>query len=240
MAVPTAATLRLLEGLPVRPGPDGSGELVTPTGAALVRVLSEGAPPAAFVPRASGFGAGTKDFPDRANALRIVLADADTSALGSRGGDEPETLVMLAADLDDATGEELGAVADLLRDAGALDVTLIPTLMKKSRPGTRIEVLTSPATADALELVLLRESTTIGVRRQTLQRRALVRSTIAIEVDGLRIAVKVVTLPDGSSRAKPEFDDVRRAAAATGRPLHEMLAAARAAAQEAATSTARK
>jgi uncharacterized protein (TIGR00299 family) protein len=121
MAVPTAATLRLLEGLPVRPGPDGAGELVTPTGAALVRVLSVGAPPAGFVPVASGFGAGTKDFPDRANALRIILADAASSA--AIPAHEP--LIMLAADIDDATGEELGALADALRDAGARDVVLL-------------------------------------------------------------------------------------------------------------------
>jgi len=233
MAVPTAATLRLLEGLPVRPGPEGSGELVTPTGAALVRVLSEGAPPAEFITRRSGFGAGTKDFKDRANALRLILADAEASALGPRTrtadgrGREVETLVVMAADLDDATGEQLGAVADLLRDAGALDVTLLQTVMKKGRPGTRLEVLCAPAQADTLEAILLRESTTIGVRRHTVQRTALPRAHREVEVYGQTVGLKVVTLPDGSSRAKPEFDDVRRAAAATGYSLQEIADAAR-------------
>ena len=239
MAVPTAATLRLLEGLPVRPGPEGAGELVTPTGAALVRVLSSGPAPTEFTPRASGFGAGTKDFPDRANALRLILADADagvaagstgsgTAAAGedaeSRGG--LERLMVLAADLDDATGEEIGAVADLLRDSTALDVTLLQTQMKKGRPGVRIEVLCTPADANALAALLLRESTTIGVRRYPVDRVALPRELHEVQVFGQPVGLKVVTLPDGTTRAKPEFDDVRRAAAATGRTLGEVAQAA--------------
>ena len=223
MAVPTAATLRLLEGLPVRPGPEGSGELVTPTGAALVRVLSEGPPPAEFIPVRSGFGAGTKDFTDRANALRIWLADADARALGGAGA---ETLTVLSADLDDITGEMVGAVGDLLRDAGALDVTLLHTVMKKGRPGVRVEVLCRPSESEALEAILLRESTTIGVRRHEVRRTALPRAHRAVEVLGHTIGLKVVTLPDGSTRAKPEFDDVQRVAAATGRPLREVSDAA--------------
>lgn len=224
MAVPTAATLRLLEGLPVRPGPGDSGELVTPTGAALVRVLSEGAAPAEFTPRASGFGAGTKDFPDRANALRIVIADAAVGAAAGASG--VESLTVLAADIDDATGEQLAAAAELLRDAGALDVTLLQILMKKGRPGVRVEVLCTPDTADHMQELLLRESTTIGVRRSTVQRHALPRAFREVTVDGQPVGLKTVTLPDGSTRTKPEYDDVRRAAAATGRPAAEIAAAA--------------
>jgi pyridinium-3,5-bisthiocarboxylic acid mononucleotide nickel chelatase len=225
MAVPTAATLRLLEGLPVRPGPEGSGELVTPTGAALVRVLSEGPPPSEFVPVRSGFGAGTKDFPDRANALRIWLADADPGVI--RGAASAETLVVLSTDLDDITGELVSAVADLLRDAGALDVTLLQTIMKKGRPGVRCEVLCRPEVAGLLESLLLRESTAIGVRRYDVRRTALAREQQHVEVLGHRVGLKLVTLPDGSTRAKPEFDDVRRVALATGRPLQEIADAAR-------------
>jgi uncharacterized protein (DUF111 family) len=188
-------------------------------------VLSEGPPPSEFVPVRSGFGAGTKDFKDRANALRIWLADADASVVGSAVG--RETLTMLAADLDDATGEQIAAVADHLRDAGALDVTLLQTLMKKGRPGTRIEVLCTPAAADGLEFMLLRESSTIGVRRHVVQRKALPREQREVEVFGQSIGLKVVTLPDGSTRTKPEFEDVHRAAAATGRTIQEISDAAR-------------
>jgi pyridinium-3,5-bisthiocarboxylic acid mononucleotide nickel chelatase len=225
MAVPTAATLRLLEGLPVRPGPEGSGELVTPTGAALVRVLSEGPPPSEFVPVRSGFGAGTKDFNDRANALRIWLADAGPSVIPGDGA-SAETLVVLSTDLDDITGELVSAVADLLRDAGALDVTLLQTIMKKGRPGVRCEVLCRPEDAGLLESLLLRESTAIGVRRYDVRRTALAREQQHVEVLGHRVGLKLVTLPDGSTRAKPEFDDVRRVALATGRPLQEIADAA--------------
>ncbi len=232
MAVPTAATLRLLEGLPVRSGPEDSGELVTPTGAALVRVLSVGSPPAEFVPRASGFGAGTKDFPDRANALRIILADADEGAVAgpsamAHGADAGrERLVLLAADIDDATGEQIGAVADALRLSGARDVTLLSTMMKKGRPGTRLEVLCLPEDADRFERLLLIESTTIGVRRTEVTRRALAREHREVEIFGQTVGVKVVTLPDGSQRAKPEFDDVRRVSSATGLSLAEIATAA--------------
>ena len=241
MAVPTAATLRLLEGLSVRPGPEGSGELVTPTGAALVRVLSAGAPPAEFVPRASGFGAGTKDFTDRANALRILIADAESGAVatavatavaaasalgGERTGPYAEQLAMLACDIDDSTGEQIAAVADQLRASGALDVVLLQTIMKKGRPGVRLELLARPSDAAQLEAILLRDSMSIGVRRSMVERRALPREMRTVEVMGHRIALKVVSLADGTRRAKPEFDDVQRAAVATGRTLREISDAA--------------
>lgn len=224
MAVPTAATLRLLEGLPVRPGPEGAGELTTPTGAALVRVLSEGQPPAEFVPVRSGFGAGTKDFKDRANALRIWIADTVSTRTAAH-----ERLVAIAADLDDVTGEQAAAVADSLRDAGALDVVLLQTVMKKGRPGVRIEVLAEPGDAAKLEERLLAESTTIGVRRHEVLRRALERSTVTVVVDGHEVRLKVVALPTGARRAKPEFEDVRRTAAALGRTVQDVQVAALAA-----------
>jgi uncharacterized protein (TIGR00299 family) protein len=227
MAVPTAATLKLLKGLPVRPGPEGAGEITTPTGAALVRVLSEGPPPVEYVPVASGFGAGTKEFADRANALRIILADASV-AMGSAAGGA-HTAFVLAADLDDATGEEIAAVADRLRDAGALDVTLLNTVMKKGRPGVRLEVLADPDRADELEQMMLRESTTIGVRRYPVSRAVLPREIKPVEVRGHVVRVKVVTLPDGTTRAKPESDDVGRVSAATGMTTREVADAARAA-----------
>ena len=223
LPVPAPATLKLLEGIPVSPGPDGSGELVTPTGAALVRVLSSGGTPRQYVPRRSGFGAGTKDFPGRANALRIVLADA----VAERESDgEVESLVVLAADIDDMAGEYLAGAAESLRAAGALDVVLLATTMKKGRPGARIEVLAAAADADAFERRLLLETTTIGVRRYPVTRRALPRERRVVSVLGHEIAVKVVQLPDGRHRGKPEFDDVRRVADATGRPVADIFSLA--------------
>ena len=217
LPVPAPATLRLLEGHVVRPGPEGAGELVTPTGAALVRVLSSGPPPREYVPLRSGFGAGTKEFAGRANALRLIIAQC------SSGGEDVEELVQLASDIDDMTPEYLAATADLLREAGALDVVLIPTTMKRGRPGVRIEVLARPAQAEALEETLLRESTTIGVRRTTVRRRAVARESRTVDVLGHAVSVKVAYLPDGSVRAKPEFSDVQRVAQQTGRPLRDIF-----------------
>jgi pyridinium-3,5-bisthiocarboxylic acid mononucleotide nickel chelatase len=217
LPVPAPATLRLLEGHPVRPGPQGAGELVTPTGAALVRVLSSGPPPREYVPLRSGFGAGTKEFTDRANALRLIVAEY------SAAPDSVEELVQLASDIDDMSPEYLAATADLLRDAGALDVVLLATTMKRGRPGTRVEILARPADADRLELLLLTETTTIGVRRTEVLRRALPRELRTIDVLGHPIAVKVVQLPGGGVRAKPEFTDVQRVAEQTGRPLRDIF-----------------
>ncbi|HEX8943913.1 MAG TPA: nickel pincer cofactor biosynthesis protein LarC [Gemmatimonadaceae bacterium] len=216
LPVPAPATLKLLEGHPVRPGPEGSGELVTPTGAALVRVLSSGPSPTEFVPRRSGFGAGTKDFRGRANALRVILADSISS------GAAIEELIELVCDIDDMTPEYLAAVADRVRESAALDVTLLPVSMKRGRPGTRVEVLCRTADAAHLEEQLLVETTTIGVRQRTVRRRALPRDMIQLTVLGHAIAAKVVTLPTGSRRAKPEFADVQRVALATGRPLRDI------------------
>jgi pyridinium-3,5-bisthiocarboxylic acid mononucleotide nickel chelatase len=220
LPVPAPATLKLLEGHTIRPGPPGAGELVTPTGAALVRVLSAGPPPETYVPVRSGFGAGTKEFPKRANALRIVVAD---SALTSNGEGDIEHVVQLAADIDDMAPEYLAAVAESLRMAGALDVVLVPVSMKKGRPGTRIEVLSRPALASMLEDRLLSESTTIGVRRTRLERRALARDSLIVPVLGHEVTLKVVRLPGGRRRAKPEFDDVQRVAQATGRPVADIF-----------------
>lgn len=216
MPVPAPATLKLLEGIAIRPGPEGSGELVTPTGAALVRVLSAGSPPGEFSPVRSGYGAGTKDFPKRANALRITLAEAGP-------GGEGEQLIELVADVDDMSPEYVSAAADAAREAGALDVVIMPTIMKRGRPGMRLEVLCTVATVSGLEALLFRETSTIGVRRRSVARTALSRSTETVEVLGHRVAVKVVDLPDGTRRIKPEFLDVQRVALATGRPLQDIF-----------------
>jgi len=227
LPVPAPATLKLLEGHVVRPGPTGAGELVTPTGAALVHVLSLGPPPASYVPLKSGFGAGTKTFDRRANALRLVIADPVSDSVAR------ETMVTLAADIDDMSGEYLADLAETLRSSGAADVVLIPTIMKKGRPGTRVEVLSHLMTADQLESIMLSQSTTLGVRRTTVERTVLPRRTISVDVDGHRIAVKVATLPDGGTRAKPEYIDVHRVAEATGlRPSDIFSLAAEAARRE--------
>lgn len=214
LPVPAPATLKLLEGFLVRPGPEGAGELVTPTGAALVRVLASGAPPAEYVPLRSGYGAGSKDFPGRANALRVILADVAT--VPRLDPADRERIVVLSCDVDDMSPEYLAAVVEQLRGDDALDVVLLAAVMKKGRAGTRVEVMCRPADADRFEAYLLTETTTIGVRRSDLDRVALARTMREVRVLGHQLKVKVVTLPDGGTRVKPEYDDVRRIALATG------------------------
>ena len=220
LAVPAPATLRLLEGQSVRSGPPESGELTTPTGAALVKVLSLGAAPETYRPMKSGYGAGTKDPAGRANVLRIILGEIEAVR-----DEECETLDLLASDIDDMSGEYLASAADLLREAGALDVTLLQITMKKGRPGVRIEVLCRPVDSDRLEELLLRESSTIGVRRTEVRRRALPRSESSVEVFGHQVSVKTVQLPGGGERAKAEYEDVRRVARETGRTTADILEA---------------
>lgn len=227
LPVPAPATLRLLEGHAVRPGPEGSGELVTPTGAALVRVLSSGPPPMQYVPLRSGFGAGTKEFKGRANALRLIVGED----VGSDGL-MVETLVQLATDVDDLPGEYVAGVTDALRASGALDVVLVPTTMKKGRPGIRIEVLCAMANADALESVLFAQSGSLGVRRTMVERRALPREMRTTKVMGHAVRVKVATLPGGRRQAKPEYDDVVAVAEATGLAPREVSRLAALAAEQ--------
>ena len=229
LPVPAPATLKLLEGHLVRPGPEGAGELVTPTGAALVRVLSSGPPPAEYVPRRSGYGAGTKDFPGRANALRIILADVADEPAATPGDREP--VIVLACDVDDMSPEYLAAVVERARGDGALDVVLLATTMKKGRQGTRVELLCRPEDAARFETLLLTETTTIGVRRSEVSRVTLVRTLGDVDVLGHSVRVKIVALPGGGTRAKPEFDDVQRVALATGRRPADIYQRALAAAE---------
>jgi len=189
---------------------------VTPTGAALVRVLSRGAPPAEYTPLRSGFGAGTKEFTGRANALRVVIADVQSVG-------EVSDLIEIVCDIDDMSPEYLAAVAERLREAGALEVVSLPATTKRGRAGTRLEALCRPADAARLEEILLVESTTIGVREREVRRRALERNVIHVTVLDHDIAVKRVALPNGGFRAKPEFTDVERVALATGRPMQDIF-----------------
>jgi len=234
MAVPPPAVIRLVEGLTVTSGPPDSGELTTPTGAALVRVLSAGPPPQAYRPLKTGFGAGTKDFAGRANAVRITIAESvgpddefvDERSAVERSGAETRAATVVACDVDDATGESLAAAADELRRAGALDVTLLANTMKKGRPGVRIEAVVRDHDADAVERAMLLHTPTIGVRRWTVVRTELAREERTVTVSGQPVRVKVATLPDGARRAKAESDDIGSAARASGRSRESIAAEA--------------
>lgn len=206
--VPAPATLGILEGLPLT-GMQLDGECTTPTGAAILTTLTGGlAAPESFVAGRTGFGAGTRDPIDRPNVLRIIEATIEDA-----GG---AALWLLQADLDDMAPEYVAAAQDLLLGAGALDAVILTIAMKKGRIGTRLEILAEADRIDQIEQTLFRATSTIGIRRWPVQRTVLGRTVEERTWHGQTIRWKRVTLPDGSTREKPEFDDVVRAATALG------------------------
>lgn len=205
--VPPPAVLRLLEGVAVR-DPGFEGECTTPTGAAILQTLTGGRePPATFVPVATGFGAGARDPEDRPNCLRLVLAEVAPGR---------EALWVVQADVDDMPAEYLPPVMESVLAAGALDCTATPTLMKKGRPGIRLEALVAPGDWDRVRDAIFRGSSSIGMRRWRVEREVLDRSEDRVEWRGQTIRVKSSQIPGGGRRTKPEYDDIARAAAALG------------------------
>ena len=208
LPVPAPATAILLEGLELTGGGGPvEGEATTPTGAALLRVLSAGAPPDRWRMVGSGWGAGQRDPKHYPNALRILVAEAASEA---------GRVVVLATDVDDMSPEYVDPLRQALVAAGALDVQTWPVQMKKGRQGFRVEVMAPEALADAVTAELFRHSTTAGVRRWFAERATLPRHQLTVRLDGVAVRVKV--LDGGNVRVKPEYDDVLAAAKALGRP----------------------
>jgi uncharacterized protein (TIGR00299 family) protein len=208
---PAPATLALLEGMTVETIPTGV-ETVTPTGAALLRAVgcTFGPLPRSTVLR-TGYGAGTKVLDDRPNVLVATLCEPlPTTAL-------VEDLLLVETTVDDVTGEVLGHAITSLLETGALDAWVAPVLGKKGRPAHVVTALCEPALADAVQDQLLRETGSLGARRTTVERHALPRGTVTVEVDGHAIRVK-----RGPHGHKPEHDDVAAAARATGEPLRRV------------------
>lgn len=220
--LPAPATLALLKGCPIIGSPIDA-ELVTPTGAALLAELADGfGPIPAMRVDAIGYGAGTRDLAIP-NVLRVMLGSTDQALHGVT----TEALVQLESNIDSDTAEQLGHLAQNLMAQGALDVAMLPAQMKKDRPGVQIQVLCHPAQAAALEATLFQESSTLGIRRHSVLRDALPRHIEAIATPYGPIHCKIARLPDGTLKVTPEFEDCRAAALASGRPLREIMLAAR-------------
>src|SRR5213075_2722605 len=207
LPVPAPATAILLEGLEIAAGGPVEGEATTPTGAALLRVLSAGAPPSRWRMVGSGWGAGQRDPKHYPNALRVIVAEQAAEAA---------RVIQLASDMDDMSPEYVEPLRQALVAAGALDVQTWPVQMKKGRQGFRVEVMAPESLAEALTAELFRHSTTAGVRRWIAERATLPRHQLTVRLDGVAVRVKV--LDGGSVRVKPEYDDVLAAAQALGRP----------------------
>jgi uncharacterized protein (TIGR00299 family) protein len=220
--VPPPATVELLTGFPVRLG-DGEAEMVTPTGAAIVRALARPAPPSMrFAIERVGYGAGSKDFSDRPNLLRLMV------------GHEPanlavDDLIEIAANIDDLNPQIYDHVTERLFAAGARDVTITPIIMKKGRPGVTLAVLAEAALRDPMAEILFRETSTIGLRFHPVSRLKLERRIIEAETRFGVIRIKVSGDSGGPLTIAPEYDDCRKAALAHDAPLKVVIEEAAAA-----------
>jgi uncharacterized protein (TIGR00299 family) protein len=214
---PSPAAVRLLEGVPTY-GRDTRVELTTPTGAALVATLATSfGPMPSMVITSSGFGGGAGEIDGLPNCTQVVIgAGVETGHIGTG-----QPSLILEANLDDATGEQLGYAVSAALECGALDAWISPVTMKKGRPGHVLHVLTDGARADELRQVIHATTGTFGVRATTVERWPAARTFEQVTVDGLAVRMKV-----GYGRAKPEFEDVARVAASTGAPLHDVASRA--------------
>jgi uncharacterized protein (TIGR00299 family) protein len=223
LPLPAPATLHCLEGVPVY-GVDVEGELVTPTGAAIVSTLASGfAQWPSMVVEHIGFGSGANEWGDRPNLLRSVLGSRNREIKSS---DDVTACAVLETNVDDMTGELAGHVIRLLVGAGALDVWVTPTTTKKGRPGMVLSVLAEVDRRDALEQMILRETTSLGVRAYTVTRNTRPRVTEQVDTPYGAIPVKVSGGGSGSEQAKPEFDACAQAAERHGVPVREVAASA--------------
>ena len=209
MPIPAPATLEILKGAPWTPT-EIVGELVTPTGAGILAALCEsyGVAPAMTM-QTIGFGAGTKpSWGERPNLLRVAIGTVAQSP--KLQGLEWENLSLLQTNIDDMNPQLWEAVFDALFAAGVLDVWTTPIAMKKGRPAQELSALTSAQTRDAVLSAILRHTTTLGVRIQTVERAALPRAMETVQTRFGAIRVKVATWPQGDvQRAHPEWEDVK-------------------------------
>ena len=215
LPVPAPATAELLKGMPVN-GDIGSGERVTPTGAAVLAALATGfgASPAMRV-LGVGCGAGSRDFDDVPNILRLVLGEKD----GTLPHDD---VVVAETHIDDMNPEILGFLMERLLEAGALDVAFAPLQMKKNRPGIRLTIISSPAHLDELARMVLTETTAAGIRYYPARRLKLDRVIEERETSLGRVRVKVFRDGAGLLRVAPEYEECRRLALEKGLPLQEV------------------
>jgi len=220
LPVPAPATVEILKGTPVY----SSGieaELVTPTGAAIVKTLARRfvAFPEMKIERA-GYGAGSRDFPGHANVARLTVGEAQPQMAAKTS---QETITVLEANLDDLNPQVFGYVMERLLEEGALDAFGMPVQMKKGRPGMLLTVLAKPEDAGKLSRILFTETTTLGVRRRDEQRQALMRRWENVNTPWGEVRVKIASMNGTVTNYAPEYEDCRRIAEEHHVPLKAVL-----------------
>jgi len=223
--VPAPATAELLKGFAIKLN-DGSAEMVTPTGAAVIRALARSAEiPTNFEIEKIGYGAGTRDLEDRPNVLRLMLGQ-------ERANLDTDQILEIAANIDDLNPQIYDHLIERLFAAGARDVTLTPTIMKKSRPAVTLSVLAEPANRNAIAEIIFTETTTIGLRAHPVTRLKLPRKTSEVETKWGKVRIKI----SGAKGQKPttitpEYEDCRQIATTNGVALRVVIEVARAVAR---------
>ena len=219
--IPPPAVAELLKGVPFY-STDIKGELLTPTGAAIITtVCSDYGPIPQMTTETTGYGAGTREYQDFLNVLRVLLGETEGST------ETDERLWMLETNLDDASPQIIGHVMERVLELGALDCFFTSVQMKKNRPGVLLSVLCGPNEKEAVMKLLFLETTTLGVRSYEVLRRALRRSVVQVETQYGQIDVKVAHLDGRIVNEMPEFEQCRVAATKAGVPLKVVEDAAR-------------
>ena len=219
--IPPPAVTELLRGVPFYSG-DIKGELLTPTGAAIITtVCTEYGPIPRIKVDRTGYGAGTREYENFPNVLRVLIGETEQDDAAS------ERLWMIETNLDDASPQIIGHVMDRVFDLGALDCYFTPVQMKKNRPGVLLSVLCGPEEKEAVMKLLFLETTTLGVRSYEVERRALRRNVVTVETQYGPIFVKVAYLNGRVVNEMPEFEQCREAAIRADVPLKLVEEAAR-------------
>jgi hypothetical protein len=225
LPVPAPATAELLKDIPIYSS-GVEGELVTPTGAAIVSTLATSFGPMPSMKVAHiGYGAGEKDFPKHPNLARLFLGEKIQVATAQPGAAGDELVSVLEADLDDMNPQLYGYFVERALAAGALDVTCSPVQMKKNRPGLRATILAKPEHSDALAQIVFEQTTTLGLRIHEARRKVLERELVEVETPYGLVRMKVAKRDGKVVNAAPEYEDCQRLATENSVPLKQVILA---------------
>jgi len=229
LPVPAPAALELLKDIPIFSS-GVEGELVTPTGAALISTLADSFRPIpAMKVERIGYGAGAREIPGQPNLARLLLGQAAETVSARPGPAGDEVVSVIEANVDDMNPQLYGFFIEQALAAGALDVTCSPIQMKKGRPGVLVSVLCPPEKSEALAQLLFEQTTTIGVRIYEARRKILEREMVSVQTPYGAVNVKVARRNGKVLNVAPEYDDCQRLATEKGVPLKQVMMAAQAA-----------
>jgi TIGR00299 family protein len=223
--IPPPAVAELLQNAPIY-STEIEGELITPTGAAIIATVCDefGKIPEMRIEK-TAYGAGTRDYKDFPNALRLILGEIETDSETKQKSDErtqTDRLLLIETNIDDLSPQVLGFVMERAFELGALDCWFTPIQMKKNRPATMVSILCEKSRREVLSNLLYTETSTLGVRVREIERECLPRETVEIETELGKVSVKTARLGGEIVNAKPEYDQIREIALKSNKSLREV------------------